>query len=110
MQSYDNSPETTFIGAELHKGYEPILERYTRAYTNAEQMGKLTFFGPHVRFLPASCGAVEYAVVTGKFHLERTAHGEAKKDDGTSRRLAQRPAGLENRSRPHELDRCIRLL
>jgi ketosteroid isomerase-like protein len=82
MQSYENSPETTFIGAELHKGYEPILERYTKAYTNAEQMGKLTFLNLDVRFLPASCGAVEYAVVTGKFHLERTAHGEAKKDDG----------------------------
>lgn len=82
MQSYENSPETTFIGAELHKGYAPILERYTKAYTNADEMGKLTFSHLDVRFLPASCGAVEYAVVTGNFHLERTAHGAAKKDDG----------------------------
>jgi ketosteroid isomerase-like protein len=42
----------------------------------------LTFSGLEVRLLPGSCGAVEYAVVTGNFHLQRTAHGEAKKDDG----------------------------
>jgi uncharacterized protein (TIGR02246 family) len=82
MQAYDNSPETTFIGAQLRKGYQPILERYTQAYSTPEQMGKLTFTNVEVRLLPASCGAVEYAVVTGNFHLERAAHGEAKKDDG----------------------------
>jgi hypothetical protein len=45
-------------------------------------MGKLTFSDLDIRFLPASCGKVEYAVVTGAFHLDRAAHGEAKKDDG----------------------------
>jgi len=45
-------------------------------------MGKLTFGNLEIRFLPSSCGSVEYAVVTGTFHLERAAHGEAKKDDG----------------------------
>ena len=45
-------------------------------------MGKLTFSNVEVRLLPASCGAAEYAVVTGNFHLDRAAHGEAKKDDG----------------------------
>jgi ketosteroid isomerase-like protein len=82
MQSYENSPETTFIGAKLRKGYGPILERYKQSYTTAEQMGKLTFADLDIRLLPSSSGAVEYAVVTGSFHLERAAHGEAKKDDG----------------------------
>ena len=82
MQSYEDSPDTTFIGATLRKGYGPILERYKQAYTTAEQMGVLTFSDIDVRLLPGSCGQVEYAVVTGKFHLERTAHGDAKKDDG----------------------------
>ena len=82
MQSYENSPETTFIGAHLRKGYGPILERYKQSYTTAEQMGKLTFADLDIRLLPNSSGAVEYAVVTGTFHLERAAHGEAKKDDG----------------------------
>jgi ketosteroid isomerase-like protein len=82
MQIYENSPDTTFIGATLRKGYGPILERYTKAYTTPEQMGKLTFGNLEIRLLPASSGAVEYAVVTGTFHLDRAAHGEAKKDDG----------------------------
>jgi len=82
MQTYENSPETTFIGATLRKGYGPILERYTKSYTTPEQMGKLTFGNLDVHLLPTSSGVVEYAVVTGTFHLDRAAHGEAKKDDG----------------------------
>ena len=60
----------------------PILERYKQSYTTPEQMGKLTFGDLDIRLLPSSSGAVEYAVVTGSFHLQRAAHGEAKKDDG----------------------------
>jgi len=82
MQTYEDSPDTTFIGATLRKGYGPILERYKKSYTTPEQMGKLTFSNLEIRFLPSSCGSVEYAVVTGAFHLDRAAHGEAKKDDG----------------------------
>ena len=82
MQTYENSPETTFIGATVRKGYEPILVRYSKAYTSAAQMGTLTFSNLDIRLLPGSCGSVEYAVVTGNFHLERTAKGEAKKVDG----------------------------
>ncbi len=83
MQVYEDSPETTFIGAHVAKGFTPILERYKKAYANAEQMGVLTFSNLDVRLLPGSCGTVEFAVVTGNFHLERTAKGDAKKDDGT---------------------------
>lgn len=82
MRIYENSPNTTFIGAELHKGYAPILERYSKAYSTPEQMGRLTFSNLDVRLLPGSCGSTEYAVVTGNFHLERATHGSAKKDDG----------------------------
>jgi ketosteroid isomerase-like protein len=82
MQVYDNSPDTTFIGATLRKGYGPILERYSKAYSTPQQMGVLSYTSLEVRMLPGSCGAAEYAVVTGNFHLERKAKGEAKKDDG----------------------------
>jgi uncharacterized protein (TIGR02246 family) len=82
MQSYENSPETTFVGSTVRKGYGPILERYRQAYANPQQMGTLTFSNVEVRLLPGSCGRVEYAAVTGNFHLERTAMGEAKKNDG----------------------------
>ncbi len=82
MQAYEDSPSTTFIGLTLRKGYQPILARYRDAYTTPAQMGALTYSGLEVRLLPSACGATEYAVVTGKFHLDRKAKGEAKKDDG----------------------------
>lgn len=82
MRTYENSPETIFIGSTVRKGYGPILERYKQAYSSPEQMGTLTFSNLEVRLLPGLCGNVEYAVLTGSFHLERVAKGEAKKDDG----------------------------
>jgi ketosteroid isomerase-like protein len=82
MEPYENSPETTFIGSTVRKGYGPILDRYKQAYTSREQMGTLSFNGIEVRLLAGSCGKAEFAVVTGHFHLERGAKGAAKKDDG----------------------------
>jgi len=82
MQTYEDSPDTTFIGAKLRKGFGPILERYKKSYTTPAQMGKLIFGDLDIRFLPNSCGTVEFAVVTGTFHLNRSAHGQATKDDG----------------------------
>ena len=82
MQAYEDSPETTFIGLTLRQGFQPILQRYRLSYSNPEQMGTLSFTDLDVRLLPSSCGGAEYAVVTGKFHLDRKAKGEAKKDDG----------------------------
>jgi ketosteroid isomerase-like protein len=83
MQIYENSPDTTFIGAHIAKGFTPILDRYKASYSTAEQMGTLTFSNLEVRLLTSSCGKAEFAVVTGNFHLERTAKGTATKDDGT---------------------------
>ena len=82
MQTYEDSPDTTFIGATLGKGFERIRDRYLKSYSTPAQMGTLTFTNLEVRLLPGSCGKIEFAVVTGNFHLQRTAKGEAKKDDG----------------------------
>jgi ketosteroid isomerase-like protein len=82
MQAYEDSPDTIFIGLTLRKGFAPISERYRQSYTSREQMGTLTFNSIEVRLLPSACGKTEFAVVTGKFHLDRTAHGDAAKDDG----------------------------
>ena len=82
MHAYEDSPSTTFIGLTLRKGFQPIRERYMLSYSTPEQMGTLTFNDLDVRLLPSSCGDTEFAVVTGKFHLDRKAKGEAKKDDG----------------------------
>jgi ketosteroid isomerase-like protein len=82
METYENSPDTTFVGATVRKGYDTILQRYRQGYSTPAQMGHLTFSNIEVRLLPSSCGSPEYAAVTGNFHLDRAAHGEAKKDDG----------------------------
>lgn len=82
MQTYEDSDDTTFVGLTVRKGYQLILKRYQENYTTREQMGALSFSDLDVRLLPDGCGKNEIAIVTGKFHLERTAHGAAKKDDG----------------------------
>ena len=104
MQAYEDSPATTFIGLTLRKGFQPIRERYMLNYSNPEQMGTLTFNDLDVRLLPSSCGHTEFAVVTGKFHLDRKAKGEAKKDDGIFSLVWRKgPARLEDHRRPHQL-------
>jgi uncharacterized protein (TIGR02246 family) len=70
MQGYKNSPETTFIGKTIQHGWQQVLERYKRGYPTKEAMGTLDFSDLNVRMLGA-----DYAVVTGKFHLARSAAG-----------------------------------
>ena len=82
MKTYEDSPDTTFIGLNLRKGYQNILARYKKAYSSSAQMGKLSFTDLDVRLLPSTCGQPEIALVTGRFHLDRTEKGEATKDDG----------------------------
>jgi uncharacterized protein (TIGR02246 family) len=83
MTSYEDSPETTFVGTtSVNKGFQPILERYKKGYANKDQMGTLSFKELDIRLLPTAAGVTEYAVVTGRFHLERAAKGTATKDDG----------------------------
>ena len=82
MEGYEDSPDTTFVGSSVRKGYREILASYRKHYATRAQMGQLTFSDLDVRLLPGASGAVRYAVVTGHFHLERTVRGEAPKDDG----------------------------
>jgi len=83
MTSYEDSPETTFVGTtSVNKGFQPILERYKKGYANKVEMGTLSFKELDIRLLPTAAGVTEYAVVTGRFHLERAAKGTATKDDG----------------------------
>jgi uncharacterized protein (TIGR02246 family) len=70
MQGYKDSPETTFIGKTISHGYQPILARYKTAYGTREAMGTLDYSDITVKMLGDG-----YAVVTGRFHLARTAQG-----------------------------------
>lgn len=70
MNGYENSPETTFIGKTIQHGWQNVLERYEHSYPSKEVMGTLAFSDLDVRML-----GTDYAVVTGKFHLTRSAAG-----------------------------------
>ncbi|SEJ50730.1 YybH family protein [Frateuria terrea] len=92
MQTYKDAPDTTFVGSTVRKGYRAILESYRRHYATRAQMGRLTFSDVEVRLLPGTDGKVRYAVVTGRFHLDRSAHGEAAQDDGVYSLLWEKTA------------------
>jgi ketosteroid isomerase-like protein len=74
MSGYENSPNTTFVGADVSKGYAAVLERYKQKYSSKAKMGTLRFSDLEVNMLGA-----DYAEVMGRFHLDRTkeAGGEA---------------------------------
>lgn len=94
MQGYKDAPDTTFVGSDVRKGYRTILASYRKHYANKAQMGHLTYSAIEVRLLPGRDGDVRYAMVTGRFHLDRSAHGEAPKDDGIFSLLWEKtPAG-----------------
>ena len=70
MRGYKDSPETTFVGKTISHGFQPILERYKKGYSSRAAMGALDFSELAVRMLGSG-----YAVVTGRYHLARTAEG-----------------------------------
>lgn len=70
MQGYKDSPSTTFVGKTVQHGYATILDRYRKAYSDKDKMGQLSFSEIEVNQLDAG-----FAVVTGRFHLARSAEG-----------------------------------
>jgi uncharacterized protein (TIGR02246 family) len=86
---YDDSPETTFIGREVVRGgVQAILNRYKKSYPTREAMGTLEFSHVEVRTL-----APDVALVTGEFHLERTAAGGGNAAGRYTLILRKTPAG-----------------
>ena len=88
MRGYDNSPHTTFIGKSIAYGYQPILARYKKAYATRAAMGTLTFSDVTVRML-----GHDYGVVTGRYHLARSASAGGDASGIYSLIFARRPAG-----------------
>ncbi|HTS48770.1 MAG TPA: nuclear transport factor 2 family protein [Bryobacteraceae bacterium] len=74
MEGYDKSDSTTFVSTTVTKGHAQVLTNYLKRYPSRESMGVLKFTGLDVRML-----GNDYAVVIGKFHLDRAAEagGEA---------------------------------
>ena len=74
MEGYDKSDSTTFVSATITKGHARVLANYLQRYPTRANMGVLKFTDLDVRMLGS-----DYAVVIGRFHLDRTpqAGGEA---------------------------------
>jgi uncharacterized protein (TIGR02246 family) len=68
VQCYEQSPDTTFVGNEVSRGMSQVLDRYRRAYPDKDHMGTVTFSELAPRILTP-----DLAIVTGRFHLTRTA-------------------------------------
>ena len=63
---YKNSPDTLFIGSHISRGHDELLNEYHKNYPNRDAMGTLSFSELEVHPLGET-----YAVVIGKYHLDR---------------------------------------
>jgi len=71
----------------------------------ASHMGAHSFSNLEERLLPSSCGAPEYATVTGTLHLQRSrTRRRCKGRRRVFAVVAQRAAGLEDRARSPQLN------
>lgn len=67
LQGYWHSPELTFSGSGgITRGWDEVLARYRKNYSNAAAMGKLDFSDLEFQFL-----GDDAALVLGKWHLAR---------------------------------------
>ena len=73
-ESYKNSPDTLFITNTVNRGFAGMVEAYKRDYPNKAVMGTLGFAELEVHPLDE-----RFAVVIGKYHLER-----GKKEGGNA--------------------------
>ncbi|HXE06288.1 MAG TPA: nuclear transport factor 2 family protein [Acidobacteriaceae bacterium] len=66
VKSYKDSPETIFIGKQVSKGYQQILEDYRHNFATRASMGNLVYSEIEVTELSDT-----FAVCTGHYHLDR---------------------------------------
>lgn len=74
VQTYKNSPDTLMVTHQISHGFAGLVEEYRRDYPSKAAMGTLTFSELEARPLDAS-----FAIVVGKYHLER-----GKKEGGNA--------------------------
>jgi ketosteroid isomerase-like protein len=68
LEGYWNSPELTFAGSDgIVRGYDGLLDRYRKTYSDKARMGELEFSGLEIHPLGA-----DSALVLGHWHLKRT--------------------------------------
>ena len=68
MASYEDSPQTAYVGAKILKGYAAILASYRQRYPGPAGMGEVAFTDLDVRLV-----GERLAIVIGRFRLARDA-------------------------------------
>jgi uncharacterized protein (TIGR02246 family) len=63
---YKDAPDTLFITHQVSRGFAGLIDEYKHDYPNRASMGTLTYSELEVRPLDEN-----YAVVIGKYHLDR---------------------------------------
>lgn len=67
VKGYKDSPETIFIGKQVSKGYQQILDDYRHNFATRSSMGNLVYSELEVTALSDT-----FAVCTGRYHLDRS--------------------------------------
>jgi uncharacterized protein (TIGR02246 family) len=70
MQGYLNSPDITFVGKDVSRGFDGVIARYRKTYSDREKMGTLRFSEIEIKILSPGI-----AMILGRFNLERSAAG-----------------------------------
>lgn len=73
-QSYKDAPDTLVVTRQISHGFAGLVEEYKHDYPNKAAMGTLTFSELEARGLDA-----KFAIVVGKYHLDR-----GKKEGGNA--------------------------
>jgi ketosteroid isomerase-like protein len=69
MGGYWNSPDLTFAGTRgFTRGWQPVMSRYEKTYSDKAAMGKLDFSELEIRPL-----GPDAALVLGRWHVQRQA-------------------------------------
>ena len=63
---YKNAPDIIFIGSHVSRGHDELVNEYRKNYPNRDAMGTLGFSELEVHPLDEN-----FAVVIGKYHLDR---------------------------------------
>jgi ketosteroid isomerase-like protein len=66
VKGYKDSPETIFIGKQVSKGYQQILDDYRHNFATRASMGNLVYSELEVTELSDT-----FAICTGRYHLDR---------------------------------------
>jgi ketosteroid isomerase-like protein len=74
VATYKDAPDTLMVTHQISHGFAGLVEEYKHDYPTKAAMGTLTFSELEARPLDAN-----FAIVVGKYHLER-----AKKDGGNA--------------------------